>query len=171
MTKKCGNDEKKLQAKENYKERKKELRKLIVISKREHWHKLCNELNNDVWGEGYRIVVKGVKHLVPYDIPLSSKGTFYRIVVKGVKHLVPYDIPLSEKKKATYNIKTGKAPGMDAIPPEAIKETAKTNGQWLLQVMNGLLKVQRFPVEWKAAKVLLIPKEVKLGKPKVYRPL
>lgn len=44
---------------------KKELRKLIRISTKEHWTKLCNDLNNDVWGDGYKIVLKRTMKLIP----------------------------------------------------------------------------------------------------------
>lgn len=54
----------KTEAREKYKRGKKELIKLINTSKRELWRKLCEELDNDIWGQGYMIAVKGLKNLV-----------------------------------------------------------------------------------------------------------
>ncbi|KAK9686520.1 hypothetical protein QE152_g37119, partial [Popillia japonica] len=99
---------------EEYKRCKKELRRLIGLSKKEHWNRLCEELNNNIWGDGYKIAVKGIKQLVPH------------------KDTVPPFTSI-ELKEAISNLKTGKAPGLDGIPMEAIKETEKTNGKWLLE--------------------------------------
>ncbi|KAK9670810.1 hypothetical protein QE152_g41187, partial [Popillia japonica] len=51
MAKKNFTEEVKMQAKEKYKEGRKELCKLIKKSRKEHWNKLCRELNNDIWGK------------------------------------------------------------------------------------------------------------------------
>lgn len=180
MSKKRDKEEEKLLAKKRYNESKKDLRKLIMQSKREHWKKLCNELNNDIWGEGYRLAMKGIKHLVPYEIPAREKKEIvkqlfpqsanatenYRKIVASVPKFTE-----TELHTATQSMKTGKAPGMDGIPAEAVKEVVKSNGQWLLKVLNELLKIQKFPREWKIAKAILLPKDSKPGQLKSYRPL
>ncbi|KAK9708674.1 hypothetical protein QE152_g27070 [Popillia japonica] len=53
---------------EEYKWCKKELRKLIGLSKKEHWNRLWEELNNNIGGDGYKIAVKGIKQLVPHKL-------------------------------------------------------------------------------------------------------
>lgn len=60
-------------------------------------------------------------------------------------------------KQALLDLNSGKAPGLDGIPAEAIKETGKVAGEWLLEVMNRLLSKQTFPNSWKTAKLVLIP--------------
>ncbi|KAK9686492.1 hypothetical protein QE152_g37155 [Popillia japonica] len=40
---------------ENHKRCKKNLRKLIRDSKQRHWKELCKSLNNDVWGDGFKM--------------------------------------------------------------------------------------------------------------------
>lgn len=61
-----------------YRECKKELRTLIRLAKKEHWNKLCEDLNRDILGAGYSIAVKRLNNLVPYDIPYKEKKQITR---------------------------------------------------------------------------------------------
>nr|CAI5847699.1 unnamed protein product [Callosobruchus analis] len=78
---------------------KKRLSSLIVQSKKQHWEQLCLNLNDDVWGNGYRSVVNRLINQAPLP--------------------------------ATGNMKSGTAPGVDGIPPEAIKEAVKVAPKWM----------------------------------------
>nr|CAI5830343.1 unnamed protein product [Callosobruchus analis] len=49
-----------------YISRKKELKRLICIAKKKRWRELCDNLENDIWGEGYRIVMKQLTDTAPY---------------------------------------------------------------------------------------------------------
>jgi hypothetical protein len=69
---------------------------------------------------------------------------------------------LEELNTAAVKMKSGRAPGLDGIPPEAIKEVAKIVPEWMLDMMNSLLRIQKFPNEWKTARLVLI---LKGGKP------
>mgnify|MGYP000164383016 FL=1 len=169
-------EEEKQNAKEEYSARKKELRKLIRQSKKECWNNLCEELNKDIWGQGYKIAIKGLRNLAPYEITDKQKKDIVKQLFPCPKNKTRnhrrrvQEAPLfteAELEKAIEKMKTKKAPGLDGIPPEAIKETAKVNIKWLLMVLNQLLQTQTYPKEWKSAKVILIPK----GKPNSYRPL
>lgn len=46
---------------EEYKEHKKEVRKIIAIAKRRKWGEMCEDLNQDVFGQGYKIVKNQLK--------------------------------------------------------------------------------------------------------------
>lgn len=41
-----------------YRESKKELRNAIKNAKRDSWKKLCNDVDKDIWGDGYKLVMK-----------------------------------------------------------------------------------------------------------------
>ncbi|KAK9701917.1 hypothetical protein QE152_g30282 [Popillia japonica] len=71
-------DEVRQKAREEYSQKTKELRKLIRKAKTEHWKSLCNELNTDIWWDGYSIVVKAVKNLVPYQLPDMERRNILR---------------------------------------------------------------------------------------------
>ncbi|KAK9701152.1 hypothetical protein QE152_g30785 [Popillia japonica] len=57
----------------------------------------------------------------------SRVGQDYR---KRVDTVLPFTA--MELKEAVNNMKSGKAPGPNGIPAEAIKETEKINNEWLL---------------------------------------
>lgn len=49
----------------SYKEERKLLRKIICKSKADKWRKLCNDLEQDIWGDGYKIVMRTFKQNFP----------------------------------------------------------------------------------------------------------
>lgn len=51
--------------KASYKENRRNLKKAIFKRKAECWTKLCNDLNGDIWGEGYKIVMRSLKQRLP----------------------------------------------------------------------------------------------------------
>ncbi|XP_072392351.1 uncharacterized protein [Diabrotica undecimpunctata] len=53
---------------ENYKRAKKELGREIKRAKHSCWHNLCTALEDDVWGEAYRIVTKTLRTETPYNL-------------------------------------------------------------------------------------------------------
>lgn len=93
--------------------------------------------------------------------------------------LIPTEIDLNpplitanEIKMAANGLKTGKAPGLDGIPAEAVKELASLRPELVRVIFNKLLVSQKIPAEFKEAKLVLIHKT---GKPmdlhNSYRPL
>lgn len=166
--------------KQLYRAQKRELQRLIRISKVKLWKELCQKIDEDIWGSGYKIATRELKNTMAYNIPTStkkniigdlfhkSKGTTH--TQTRVEHVQPFT--KDELENAVQNIKTGKAPGPDGIPPEAIRTTVKENPIWMLDVMNSLLEKQTFPSEWKVPKVVLLPKKDKdLNESTAYRPL
>ncbi|KAK9686491.1 hypothetical protein QE152_g37156 [Popillia japonica] len=105
---------------------------------------------------------KGIKNLAPYQTTETRR-------MEILRDLFPYPtretceyreciaeapaFTTKELEEALSNMKSGKAPGLDAIPLEAIKEPTKLNGAWILKVLNELIKRQTFPKDWKNAKI------------------
>ncbi|KAG5887398.1 hypothetical protein JTB14_001588 [Gonioctena quinquepunctata] len=54
-------------AEDQYKTAKNDLRKLINESKKKCWEELLKDFENDVWGEGFKIVMKRHRSYVPYS--------------------------------------------------------------------------------------------------------
>ena len=77
-----------------------------------------------------------------------------------------------ELRKAGSQLKVGKPPGPDGLTSSAVKTIVEEVPCILLRMFNDLLKIQRFPTDWKIARVVLIPK---LRKPiecaSTYRPI
>nr|CAH7763873.1 unnamed protein product [Callosobruchus chinensis] len=69
-----------------------------------------------------------------------------------------------ELKEACIRLKSEKAPGLDGIPPEAIKMIVETAPDFFLAMLNSLLKQQTFSECWKTARLILIPKTSKIEK-------
>ncbi|EFA13619.2 Putative 115 kDa protein in type-1 retrotransposable element R1DM-like Protein [Tribolium castaneum] len=128
-----------------------------------------------------RIVAKYANTLRPYELDIEKKKQVVTDLFPTEKEEwaifqiddKPTQFTLEELRTAAVGIKCGKAPGVDKIPPDAVKIVATCAPNWLLSIMNGLLQVQNFPDEWKIAKIVLI---LKPGKPteiaaSSYRPL
>lgn len=163
-----------------YKTCKKELAKLIMKAKKESWDALCQELDNNIWGDAYQIVAKKLNMLTPYDLCIDKKREIVSDLFPQINDERKWDNAVSavepftteELESAAKSIKGAKAPGLDKIPPEAIKMVAEDLPEWLLGVINSLLTTQTFPDRWKMARVALI---LKGGKPpelsSSYRPI
>lgn len=150
----------------NYKRLKKELQALITKSKNKHWGDLCQELDSDIWGKGYKIATKKLIGYAPLEMSTDQK-------IRAAEKLFPKKSKNREKRTATGNVKiftgeeytevlrkmkNGKAPGLDGVPMEAIKKLDEIGPTMLLNLMNELLKQQKYPRQWKKARLVLIPK-------------
>ena len=78
-----------------------------------------------------------------------------------------------EVKKALMTFKDNKAIGADGIPPRALKELPDKCYELLARIYDNCLKFSYTPVEWRAMKVVFIPKPGKedYSIPKSYRPI
>lgn len=78
----------------------------------------------------------------------------------------------SELDKIMRKMKTGKAPGIDELTIEIVREIYYADKDWFLGIFNHCLKLGIFPKIWKIAKVVLIPKDVdNLSDPSKFRPI
>lgn len=154
----------------------KDLRRLIQDSQRRKWQDICQALNEDVYGEGYKIAVKSLKGFkTPYDLSEDNRrqiiGRLFptnedSIAREGASDNVEL-FTTREVLQASALMKPKKSPGPDRILPESVKTAAEVNPQAMAKVMNNLLLTQSFPACWKTANVCLLPKE----KPNTYRPI
>lgn len=133
MTRTRGQNEK-TEITRKYKEEKKLLTIMIRRAKRQAWRDLCTKLEDDIWGDGYRFVVKAVEDITLYDVTNKRKEQIVRELFICEKKIMPKnrerDINVEKYtadliKEAGARMKIGKAPGMGGIPPEAIKEIFK----------------------------------------------
>ena len=151
----------------DYDRLKREYRKAIKTSKNEHWKELCAELDNDIWGQGYKLVTRYIKY-PPVHYKLGKEQT-----IQIVKTLFPDRIDRWNKGEKTKSVpffteqeilaagnmlKCGKAPGLDHIWVESVKEIIREFPEKILKVFNNYLEKQHFPEDWKKARVVLIPK-------------
>lgn len=160
---------------EDYKATKRLLKFTINKEKKKMWIDLVNELEENIWGDAYRIVMRKVGY-PPYQIDREKRQRIARELfparedeipnIEMVEDIEPFTA--EELKTAVANIKKGRAPGYDGIPPDAIHEIYKTNEEFLLHMYNSLLREQSFPREWKKAKLVLLPKDLTKEK---YRPI
>ncbi|CAB0040819.1 unnamed protein product [Trichogramma brassicae] len=159
------------------------LRAAIKSSKRLCWNKLCDEVNEDVWGKPYETVMsrlRGPRANTP------SSSTLVRRIVAALFPRVPDKpalppplqtgaivpaVTLEELRRACGRIKDHTAPGPDGVPNSAIKIAIATHPDFL-QVYTACLRTGVFPACWKRQRLVLLPKPGKPPEePSSYRPL
>lgn len=168
---------------EDHKSARKALRNAIKRSKAEKWWSLAEEIDKDPWGLGYKLVLKKLGAL---SNPITDIHSMDEIVSTlfpdhperneedddgiDLEEIPPFTS--EELMLAINSLRNKKAPGPDGIPTEALKETARTCPQLLLNMYNACLKAGVFSARWKKARLVLISKG-KLGGnlPSSYRPL
>lgn len=169
----------KIGCRERYKEARNELKKAIIAAKRKAWKTVIEEVEQDIWGKGYRIVTDKIKRAPPtglddqQQMEMASKLFPKHRVGKWDRAPINSAVPLFTRSaliEASKKVKEKKAPGPDNLPPEVVKEVIKTQPDTLLKTLNGLLAEGIFPREWKVARLVLIEKN-KSGQNKAYRPI
>lgn len=163
-----------------YKAQKKILNLEISKAKRERWQRVCDDLNSDIWDEGYKIVHKNIKQGNPMELSRERKQEVVNLLfpqrtINLPEKLFPVKFTnffLLELQRATTKMKKKKAPGPDGVPTEALLIATSKFPDKILYAINQCLENQEFPCPWKTAKLVLI---AKLGKPPdlpgSYRPL
>ena len=151
----------------SYKLCRKVLRRLIEKSKLNNWKALCNELNENLWGNGYKIAMKHLKSPpLPYALSMERKEEIMSTLFPDREDTwergrVTTDVEVftvEELMLAGERMKSGKAPGPDNITSEVVKEVIKISPKFILAILNEVVKRQEFPERWKVARVCLIPK-------------
>ncbi|KAJ8910377.1 hypothetical protein NQ315_012824 [Exocentrus adspersus] len=155
------------QKEREYKERRKSLKKLIMEQKKKCWEETLREVQNDPWGQGYKIVMKAlgkeepVVHLEETRKRNIIKELFPRAMEERLEDITEEtegEITREELEEAGKRIKEKKAPGPDGIPPEMVKILLEEKPEIMLQLMNTFYGQARFPDEWKQARLTLIHK-------------
>lgn len=165
-----------------HKTKKRQLRTAINSSKASCWKKLCEDINADPWGLGYRVVTKKLgalkrssaldseimSNIVRQLFPAHSERESSMIQHEGEVPL----FTLEELDMAIKSLKSRKAPGPDGIPSEVLKVVSQVNPELLLNMYNTCLSSGVFSERWKVARLVLVSK----GKgdpelPSSYRPL
>lgn len=156
-----------------------EFRTGILKSMNLRWKEVCENINQDVWGKGYQIVMRKIGRPLPVLSPdllqQVVETLFPRHPAVKYEEMAVTEIPLftmDELEKAWKRLKTRRSAGPDGIPPEAVRLAAENQPGKVLQVMNAALVNEDFPKEWKRAKLILLKKEGKPDNlPSSYRPL
>jgi hypothetical protein len=172
-------DQEKKQAHELYKQARKKLKLEIGRAKEKAWKEVCQEVEEDPWGLGYKIVTKKIgsqprpllsvaekKEIALKLFPQQKRCTWYRVVEE------PPPFTTEELIQAGKKTKSGKAPGPDCIPPEVVKIALQTTTDTALEMYNQLLKRNEFPDRWKEARLVLLQKGTKDSNgSQAYRPI
>lgn len=170
-----------------YKKGKTELKHMIKRSKKEKWREVCNALDHDIFGDGYKIIRRQLNianpktHMSDQESTEIFKSLFITEAEKVPSRfrrpcpdVLENRILISEDDLlyACKKIKTGKAPGPDGIPPRVIKHLLVHNGEYFVALFNMLFRQGIFPIPWKTAKLVLIEKQKKKeNEIKAYRPI
>jgi len=136
---------------------------MIKKEKSNGWKKLCNELEEDIWCQGYKIVCSKFKGKPANNLDTVTQLKVYHSLFPThdattwtKEDLDPATIPKITKVELENVIKNKKAPGPDAIPIEIIKLLMETR-----QIPEKIRDIMTFPDIWKTAKLMLIPKPKK----------
>nr|CAH7745583.1 unnamed protein product [Callosobruchus chinensis] len=163
-----------------YKAARKVLRQAIKASKKRCWQNLLQDINDDVWGKGYRIVTSKLKLTSPkLDISMTNKLIFVQELFPDMPavrwedttqiDITPFNI--QELLTAVNRLKPNKAPGPDGIPSEIIQSVTMQFPEIMLRVMNLAITTGKFPEVWKRAELILLPKKDKPLNASHFRPI
>lgn len=179
----------------------KKLRNSIKQAKRSAWKKLCQEIDKDIWGQGYTIAMKfinglpAVQRLTIGEMEKATKELFLTsvinendcdnpviqnndAVIQGCDNVnenedvIFTDFTEEELEEAYKRLKNKKAPGPGCIPAEILKLVTLQKIGFVKDIYNNLARKGEFPSIWKIARLVLIPKGNKpIGEPGSLRPL
>ncbi|CAB0032702.1 unnamed protein product [Trichogramma brassicae] len=168
----------------NYASARRLLRAAMKTSKRICWNKLCDKVNEDVWGKPYETVMSRLRGSRANS---PSPPTLVRRIVAALFPRVPDEpalppplqagaivpaVTMEELRGACRRIKDHTAPGPDGVPNSAIKIAISKHPDIFLQVYMACLRTGIFPACWKRQRLVLLPMP---GKPpeetSSYRPL
>lgn len=165
-------------AEKEYKLCRNEYKKEIRVSKSRHWKTVLDELERDLWGQGFQIVMKQLRGTnILYNIDEETKMRIASDMFPQKEDHVGRSKPCNIENPFTYEelavatgkLKSGKAPGPDGIKTEVLKEAFRVIPTAILGMFNKLLNRQEFPAQWKKASLVLIPKTSPTVTPQKYR--
>ena len=176
-----------MQLQADFRGKRKELRKEIAKSKSDAFRTLLEEVQNNPWGNAYKIVLnktKGNKANAPIGpnimanivaglFPQRNQRNHNAVYVEmpPSEHTFP-PVTTEELKEATKQIKLNSSPGLDGIPNQVIKAAINKRPELFTHLYNVCLQEGTFPQRWKRQRLVLIPKGDKPPEePSSYRPL
>lgn len=128
-----------------YKKSRQTLRNSIKKSKREYWTRLCADVDRDIWGDGYKIVMKNMLGYPPkinFTMNDMEKVKMYLFPHHADVHFTCtrdnrfHSFTEEEIEKACSRLKPNKAPGPGGIPSEIVKALILENPKYPLLVYN-----------------------------------
>lgn len=162
-----------------YRAVRKDYKRAIWKAKRSCWEALCEDLNTNVWGQAFTIVMKRFGRRIP-----KMTGQFFSKVTELVfptgeyaakEYVADGDIPLITREEVTVAIRNmgrKKSPGPDGIPAEYVAVMFNVDPQRFVRILNQMLLWERIPDGWKVARLVLLRKEGKEREdPSGYRPI
>lgn len=169
---------------EEFRGKRKELRRAIAKSKSDAFRTLLDEVQNNPWGDAYRIVrnktygSKPNAPTCPQNMANIVAGLFPQrnpaiphTEMRPNEHTIPL-VTIDEVMEAAKRIKSNKAPGLDGIPNQLLKIAINQRPELFSQLYSACLLEGTFPIRWKQQRLVLIPKGDKPPEdPSSYRPL
>lgn len=165
------------------------LKWLVKKSKERAWQNLCDEVESQPWGLGYKLVTGKLKAMCPalhsrpseelqneaigklFPDAAEEEGLSMTIEDGRENEPPPPPVTLAEVTDATSR-RGGKAPGPDGVPASVTMILGTEAADYIREVADTILTGGGFPVEWKRARVALIPKPGKpTGDPSSLRPI
>lgn len=176
------NDDEEIERKwREYQLRRKRLRNAIKLAKRSCWEALRKDIDTDIWGNGYKIAMKGILGFPPRlaltmpfteEVATSLFPSHPPVAFIRSENSIFEPFTPDELKIASRKLKNNKAPGPGQIPSEILKTIAAIKPSYVLEVYNRLAAEGTFPEKWKKAKLVLLKKGDKpTENPSSYRPI
>lgn len=171
---------------ENFKSKRKMLKKAIKASKASCFKELCNKLDENPWGGAYKLVMSKVrgpkgqaptcptllKHVVETLFPTQNTYEEELLPLGEVEPVTIPNVTETEVINAAARFGNAKAPGLDGIPNRALKIAIKQTPKSFIKVFEKCLTGGVFPKIWKKQRLVLLQKPNKtVGDPSAYRPL
>ncbi|XP_055584801.1 uncharacterized protein LOC129737665 [Uranotaenia lowii] len=157
----------------------------IKASKKARFRQLCEDANDNPWGDASRIVMAKTRS---GGAPQESCPIKLREIVNELfpQHeavtwpRVPFDwdtsveeqISLEELRDIAKSLQLNKAPGPDGIPNVAVKAALMEHPEMFRSSLQQYVDDRVFPDVWKRQRLVLLPKPGKPpGEPSAYRPI
>ena len=125
------------------------------------------ELDDDIWGQGYKLAVKGMRltkrPVLTDEQQMAEANKLFPELPRPAWRRKTVEEPVSlfepeELDRAVQRLKIRKAPGLDLIPPEVARVAVQTQKEVFLKIVNRMLTRAEFPTEWKKARLVLTEK-------------
>ncbi|XP_066248793.1 piggyBac transposable element-derived protein 4-like [Euwallacea similis] len=119
-----------------YKDARKILTKEIAKKKKTKWRKLCCDLEEDIWGDGYKIAIQFLKPgRNPFELTTERKLEIAKhLFPNGLGFIPPKVFPVmvppftdEDLRTAAKKLKNAASPGPDGLTTEAVKFSVESH--------------------------------------------